>query len=91
MFTRLLATQLAGVTLGVAGTALMVNAIDKASKLHQDKKVYVFEKLPRFTGDYDNMELTSFRTMPVYEPVTVIESKPVVFDDNFAAEPFEDY
>lgn len=93
MSAKLLATQLAGVTLGVVGAGLFVHALDKTSKVHQARNIHVFDKLPRIKGEYPTLsEMSTLRSMPVFEPVDpILESRVVVFDDNFATEAFEDY
>ena len=56
MSAKLLTTQLAAVTLGVIGGALTMRAIDKGTRYYPNKKVYVFEKLPRITGEYPTLD-----------------------------------
>lgn len=53
MSAKLFATQVAGVTMGVVGTALVFNAIDKATRNNYYRKVVVFDKLPRIRGEVD--------------------------------------
>ena len=50
MSAGFLATQVAGVTLGVVGTALIFRAIDKGTRINPEKRGVVFEKIARFNG-----------------------------------------
>lgn len=96
MSAKLIFTQVTAVTLGVVGTGLILNAVDKATK-YGVRRVPVFEKYNRFTDNIfedhkvENVERVERVILPVYKPVYETMFKPVVFDDNFTYENFEDY
>lgn len=56
MSSKLFATQITAVTLGVIGAGLMMRAFDKGTKLNPNKRALVFEKLSRFTDRVPNLE-----------------------------------
>jgi hypothetical protein len=85
MSARLIATQLAGVTMGVVGAGLIVSTINKAARSSSPRRTYMYDKLERFTSQFEEPKLLKPITVP--EPV-VYYTRPVVFDDNFVNEPF---
>lgn len=89
MSVKLIATQIAGVTLGVVGAGLILNAVDKVST-NGIRSLPVFEKINRLKGSLEEPRVERVMVR-VYEPVVRAYSPVVVFDDNFAFENFEDY
>lgn len=78
MSAKLLATQIAGITMGVIGTALFFNAVDKATRHDYHRRVVVFDKLHRIRGElhHHGVELDTTPILANYEVPSSI-----VFDD----------
>lgn len=61
MSAKLLATQIAGITMGVIGTALFFNAVDKATRHDYHRRVVVFDKLHELEANSITTELSLTR------------------------------
>lgn len=89
MSAKLLATQIAGVTMGVIGTALIFNAVDKATRQNHYRRVVLFDKLHRIRGDIKDHGFEVDIT-PVSNPVYLSPYRSIVFDD-FSSDPIYYY
>lgn len=92
MSARLLATQVAGITMGVIGTALFFNAVDKATRHNYHRKVAVFDsKIHRIKGDID-FHGVEVETAPIRTTYYQMPYRSIVFDD-LSADPilYDDY
>ena len=91
MSAKLIATQVAGVTMGVIGAGLILNAVDKASR-YGPNRLPVLDKINRLKGYVMEEPRFERAVSPVRSslPEPAVRNM-LVFDDNFATEVFEDY